>query len=142
MTIAQIRPFGQRYAFVVVGVIFLSLLIAAGLRSSLSVMMLPLEDAFGWRRDVISLAAAIGIFIYGLAGPFAAALMERIGVRRTLIAALLLMSSSTALSLLMTDPWHLDRHLGRAVRHRLGRGRDRARRDDRQSLVQDQSRRW
>ena len=66
MTISQIRPFGQRYAFVVVAVIFLSLLIAAGLRSSMSVMMLPLEDAFGWRRDTISLAAAVGIFIYGL----------------------------------------------------------------------------
>ena len=73
----------------------------------MSVMMLPLEDAFGWRRDVISLAAAVGIFIYGLAGPFAAALMERIGLRRTLLAALLLMSGSTALSLLMTEPWHL-----------------------------------
>jgi predicted MFS family arabinose efflux permease len=107
MTIAKIRPFGQRYAFVVVGVIFLSLLIAAGLRSSMSVMMLPLEDAFGWRRDVISLAAAVGIFIYGLAGPFSAALMERIGLRRTLLAALVIMSSSTALSLLMTKPWHL-----------------------------------
>ena len=70
-------------------------------------MMLPLEDAFGWRRDVISLAAAVGIFIYGLAGPFAAALMERIGLRRTLLAALVLMSGSTALSLLMTEPWHL-----------------------------------
>ena len=107
MAIAQIRPFGQRYAFVVVGVIFLSLLVAAGLRSSMSVMMLPLEDAFGWRRDVISLAAAIGIFIYGLAGPFSAALMERIGLRRTLLGALLIMSGSTALSLLMTEPWHL-----------------------------------
>ena len=107
MTIAQTRPFGQRYAFVVVAVIFLSLLIAAGLRSSLSVMMLPLEDAFGWRRDVISLAAAVGIFIYGLAGPFYAALMDRIGLRLTLLWALLLMSGSTALSLLMTEPWHL-----------------------------------
>jgi predicted MFS family arabinose efflux permease len=107
MTIAHIRPFGQRYAFVVVAVIFLSLLIAAGLRSSMSVMMLPLEDAFGWRRDVISLAAAVGIFIYGLAGPFSAALMERIGLRRTLLGALLIMSGSTALSLLMTEPWHL-----------------------------------
>jgi predicted MFS family arabinose efflux permease len=107
MTIAKIRPFGQRYAFVVVAVIFLSLLIAAGLRSSMSVMMVPLEDAFGWRRDVISLAAAVGIFIYGLAGPFSAALMERIGLRRTLLWALLIMSGSTALSLLMTEPWHL-----------------------------------
>lgn len=66
--IAQSRPFGQRYAFVVVAVIFLSLLIAAGLRSAPSVMMLPLENDFGWRRDVVSLAAAIGIFLYGMTG--------------------------------------------------------------------------
>ncbi|RWN59067.1 MFS transporter [Mesorhizobium sp.] len=105
--IARSRPFGQRYAFVVVAVIFLCLLIAAGLRSAPAVMMLPLEESFGWRRDVVSLAAAIGIFLYGLTGPFAAALMERIGLRRTLLAALVLMSGSTALSLLMTQPWHL-----------------------------------
>ena len=105
--IAQSRPFGQRYAFVVVGVIFLCLLIAAGLRSAPAVMMLPLEESFGWRRDVVSLAAAVGIFLYGMTGPFAAALMERIGLRRTLLASLVVMSASTALSLLMTKPWHL-----------------------------------
>lgn len=105
--IAHSRPFGQRYAFVVVAVIFFCLLIAAGLRSAPAVMMLPLEESFGWRRDVVSLAAAVGIFLYGLTGPFAAALMERIGLRRTLLAALLIMSGSTALSLLMTKPWHL-----------------------------------
>jgi len=107
MTIAQNRPFGQRYAFVVVGVIFLCLLVAAGLRSSMSVMMVPLEDAFGWRRDTISFAAAIGIFIYGLVGPFSAALMDRIGLRRTLLGALVLMSLATALSLMMTQSWQL-----------------------------------
>ncbi|WP_292137969.1 MFS transporter, partial [Mesorhizobium sp.] len=105
--IAQSRPFGQRYAFVVVGVIFLSLLVAAGLRSAPAVMMLPLENSFGWRRDIISLAAGVGILLYGLTGPFAAALMERIGLRRTLLASLVVMSGSTALSLLMTKPWHL-----------------------------------
>lgn len=101
------RPFGQNYAFVVVGVIFLCLLIAAGLRSSMSVMMLPLEEAFGWGRDSISLAAAIGIFLYGLAGPFAAALMERFGLRRVLITSLSLMTLSTLLSLGMTQEWQL-----------------------------------
>ena len=105
--IAQSRPFGQRYAFVVVAVIFLCLLIAAGLRSAPAVMMLPLEGSFGWRRDVVSLAAGIGILLYGLTGPFAAALMERIGLRRTLLASLVVMSGATALSLLMTKPWHL-----------------------------------
>ena len=107
MSLVQKRPFGQRYAFVVVAVIFLSLLIAAGLRSAPGVLMLPLEEAFGWRRDVISFSAAIGIFLYGLAGPFAAALMERVGLRRTLLASLALMSVSTGASLLMSEPWHL-----------------------------------
>ena len=101
------RPFGQRYAFVVVGVIFFCLLIAAGLRSAPGVMMVPLEDAFGWRRDVISFAAAVGIFLYGLTGPFAAALMERVGLRSTLVGAFVLMSGATGLSLFMTQSWQL-----------------------------------
>ncbi|MGB3831874.1 MAG: MFS transporter [Mesorhizobium sp.] len=105
--IVRSMPFGQRYAFVVVAVIFVALLAAAGLRSAPSVMMVPLEESFGWGRDIISLAAAIGIFLYGLAGPFAAALMERVGLRRTLLAALALMSGSTFLSLFMTAPWQL-----------------------------------
>jgi MFS family permease len=107
MNIVQKRPFGQRYAFVVVAVIFLALLIAAGLRSAPGVLMLPLEEAFGWRRDVISLAAAIGIFLYGLAGPFAASLMDRVGLRRTLLGAIALMSAATGASLFMTEPWQL-----------------------------------
>src|SRR5512145_1367611 len=60
MHIASKRPYGQNYAFVVVAVIFLSLLAAAGLRSAPGVLILPLEQSFGWSRDVISLAAAIG----------------------------------------------------------------------------------
>ncbi len=105
--IARSLPFGQRYAFVVVAVIFLCLLIAAGLRSAPAVMMLPLESELGWGRDVISLAAAVGIFLYGLAGPFAAAMMERFGLRRILLGALALMAGATALSLLMTEPWQM-----------------------------------
>ncbi|HVO16065.1 MAG TPA: MFS transporter [Alphaproteobacteria bacterium] len=107
MTIARRRPFGQRYAFVVVGVIFLSLLVAAGVRATPGVLILPLESAFGWSRDVVSLSAAVGIFLYGLMGPFAAALMQGFGVRRTMMSALALISASAALSAFMTEPWHL-----------------------------------
>src|SRR4051794_23281818 len=101
------RPFGQNYAFVVVGVIFLCLLAAAGLRASPGVLILPLEQAFGWSRGVTSFAAGLGIFLYGLVGPFAAALMQSFGIRRTLLCALALMAASTALSALMSEPWHL-----------------------------------
>ncbi|WP_372786214.1 MFS transporter [Phenylobacterium sp.] len=104
MTSAR-RPFGQNYAWVVVAATFVSLLAAAGLRAAPGVLMTPLHDAFGWPRSEISLAAAVGIFLYGLVGPFAAALMQTLGIKRTLLAGLALMSASTALSLLMRQPW-------------------------------------
>jgi MFS family permease len=101
------RPFGQKYAFVVVAVIFVALLAAAGLRATPGVLILPLQQSFGWSIDTISIAAAAGIFLYGLAGPFAAAVMNQVGIRRTVIGALVLMSAATAASYFMTKPWHL-----------------------------------
>jgi MFS family permease len=101
------RPFGQSYAFVVVAVIFLALLASAGLRSTPGVLMLPLQKAFGWDVSLVSSSAAVGIFLYGLAGPFAAAVMQRFGIRRTVLGALALMSVSTAASYFMTAPWQL-----------------------------------
>jgi MFS family permease len=101
------RRFGQKYAFVVVGLIFTCLLIAAGLRSAPGVLLLPWVNDFGWSRGLISLAAAIGIFLFGLMGPFAAALMLSFGVRRVLIAALAMMNAATGMSYFMTSPWEL-----------------------------------
>jgi MFS family permease len=69
------------------------------------VLLTPLHDAFGWDRGRLSAAAAIGIFLYGLMGPFAAALMQTLGLKHTLLAGLALMSASTASSLLMREPW-------------------------------------
>ena len=94
--------------FVVVAVIFLALLASAGLRATPGVLMLPLQHAFGWNVGVISSSAAVGIFLYvALAGPFAAALMQRFGIRRTILGALALMAISTGASYFMTTPWQL-----------------------------------
>jgi sugar phosphate permease len=71
------------------------------------VLIQPLEQALGWDRASISLAAAIGIFFYGFAGPFAAAAMERFGIRRMLMGGLLVMAASSAASAFMTQTWHL-----------------------------------
>ena len=71
---------GQRFVFVVLALIFLALLVSAGVRSTPGVLLLPLQDTFGWSRETVSLAAAIGIFLYGLVGPFAAALMQTLGI--------------------------------------------------------------
>jgi predicted MFS family arabinose efflux permease len=101
------RKFGQRYAFVVVGLVFACLLAAAGLRSAPGVLLLPWTASFGWSRGIISLAAAIGILLFGLMGPFAAALMLSFGVRRVLMTALALMAAASLASDFMTAPWQL-----------------------------------
>jgi predicted MFS family arabinose efflux permease len=98
---------GKHYAIAVVAVIFAALLAAAGLRSTPAVLMVPWGTAFGWSRATISFAAATGILLYGLTGPFAAAAMQRFGIRATIMAALAMMSLSSAASLLMTRPWQL-----------------------------------
>src|SRR3954462_1878651 len=92
------HPFGQNSAFVVVAVIFLALLSSAGLRATPGVLMLPLQTALSWNVGVISSSSAVVIFLYGLAGPFAAAVMQRFGIRRTVLGALALMSASTGAS--------------------------------------------
>lgn len=107
MNIVRKRPFGQGYAFVVLGAIFVCLLVSAGLRSTPGVLMLPMEKAFGWDRSALSLAAAVGILLYGLTGPFAAALMQTLGLRRTLMGALGLMSAAMGLSAFVSKPWQL-----------------------------------
>lgn len=89
----------------VLAITFVSLLVAAGLRSAPSVMMVPLELHFGWSRATTSLTAATGIFLYGLAGPFAAALMMSFGIRRTMLAGIGLMAAATFASQWITLPW-------------------------------------
>ena len=96
----------SRWPLIVAAVTFIALLAAAGLRSAPSVLMVPLEVHFGWDRATISATAALGIFLYGLVGPFAAALMQSFGIRKTMIAGLSLMALSTFASQWMTQSWH------------------------------------
>lgn len=80
------------YAWVVAGVTFLTLLAAAGARSAPGVMLLPLGNEFHWSRATVSSVVAINIFIFGLIGPFAAALYVRLGLRRTMMLGMALLA--------------------------------------------------
>jgi predicted MFS family arabinose efflux permease len=94
-------------AWLAFGVTFLTLVTTAGFRSASSVLIIPLEDAFGWGREQISLAVAINVLIYGLVAPFAAALMERFGIRRVVMSALTAVSIGSLLTIFMSAPWQL-----------------------------------
>lgn len=69
------------YAWIVVAVTFLVLLIGAGVRATPSVLIVPWEREFGWTAATISVGIALNIFLYGMIGPFAVAIIERFGLR-------------------------------------------------------------
>jgi MFS family permease len=94
-------------AWIVLAVTFFALLAGAGIRATPSVLIVPLEEEFGWTRSTISLAISLNIFLYGLMGPFAGGLMQRLGIRRTTLGALTLLATGVALATQVTRPWQL-----------------------------------
>ena len=95
------------YAWIALGVTFLVMLITAGARATPSVLMLPLEQSFGWSRATISLALSINLALFGLMGPFSAAAMQRFGLRRTVLCALTIMALAIGLSSRMRHSWQM-----------------------------------
>jgi len=95
------------YAWVVAAVTFIAIMGAAGFRATPSVLIVPLQHEFGWNRAVISVAVSINLILFGLTGPFAAALMERFGLRVVTVGALVTISAGALLTTLMTAPWQL-----------------------------------
>lgn len=84
---------------------FVTLLAAAGARATPGVILLPFGNEFQWSRATVSSIISINIFLYGLIGPFAAALYQRFGLRRTMSAALILLTAGYGLSTIATQFW-------------------------------------
>ncbi|MFM1844084.1 MAG: hypothetical protein RLZ78_164, partial [Actinomycetota bacterium] len=94
-------------AWIAALVTFFTLVATAGFRSAPSVLIVPLEEAFGWGRDQISLAISVNVLLYGLTAPFAAALMERFTVRKVVMGALTTVSTGAFLTTFVNSPWQL-----------------------------------
>ncbi|HEY3614777.1 MAG TPA: MFS transporter, partial [Gaiellales bacterium] len=95
------------YAWVVAGVTFLVLVMAAGFRSVPGVLFTPLGQDFGWSHALIGGAVSVNLIVYGLGAPFAAAIVERFGVRKVTTFALCQVAVGAGLSVFMTQPWQL-----------------------------------
>lgn len=98
---------GLHYAWIVAGVTFVVLLVGAGIRATPSILIVPLEREFGWSNATISMAIALNIFLYGMVGPFAVAIIERFGMRRSVCTALLVLAVGTASTIFMQAPWQM-----------------------------------
>jgi len=95
------------YGWVMVGVTFFTALVTAGAVGAPGVFIVPLQREFGWSTAEISSALSIRFILFGLMAPFAAALMNRYGLRNVALSALLIVASALVASLAMTKVWHL-----------------------------------
>ncbi|GGK41245.1 MFS transporter [Nocardia camponoti] len=94
-------------AWIVAAVGFVTLLGAAAFRSVPSVLIDPLHVEFGWSHATIAGAVSLNMLLYGLISPFAAALMDRFGIRQVVCCALVLIAAGAGLTVFMTQPWQL-----------------------------------
>jgi sugar phosphate permease len=105
MPAPAVRKF--HYGWIAAGVTFLVLLAAAGARATPGVIMLPIGNEFQWSRASVSAIVSLNILLFGLIGPFAAALYQSFGLRRVMMTALAFLSVGFALSTRATHYWQL-----------------------------------
>jgi len=104
---ARLARRGIYYGWVIVALTFLVSLSSAGAMRILGALLLPLQQETSWETGTISGALALRLLLFGLTAPFAAAILARYGLARTVIAALALVVTGCLLSMGMTQPWQL-----------------------------------
>lgn len=95
------------YSWIILIISFFSIIVAGIVRSSSGVFIEPFENEFGWSRSVISLAFAVGLFLYGISGPFMAALIEVFGLKKMMVISMVTLLTGTLLTLVMQESWQL-----------------------------------
>ena len=106
-TLAAPPRTGIHPAWWVAVVAFVALLGAAGFRAAPGVLMVPLQEEFGWSRTVMSAAVSLNLILFGVMAPFAAALMDRFGIRLVTSLALVLVAAGSGLTIFAQAPWQL-----------------------------------
>lgn len=95
------------YSWYILIVTFFSIIVAGIIMSSSGVFLNPFENEFGWDRSVIALAFAISLFLYGISGPFMAALLDAIGLKKMMLISMTTLLAGILLTLVMHQSWQL-----------------------------------
>ncbi|MFJ3199059.1 MFS transporter [Streptomyces sp. NPDC086989] len=104
---APVAPGRVHRAWFVAVVTFVTIIGAAAFASLPGLLIEPLHAEFDWSRGTIGFAVSVNLALYGLTAPFAAALMDRFGIRKVVALALLVISGGTVATLWMTASWQL-----------------------------------
>lgn len=95
------------YSWFILTIAFFSIIVAGIVMASSGVFLTPFESEFGWYRPTISLAFGICMFFYGVSGPFMAALLEVLGLKKMMLASMATLLFGLLLTYLMNQSWQL-----------------------------------
>jgi len=93
------------YGWFVISLCFLTTLTSAGVRSSPSVLIHPLEAEFGWSRTLIASAVSMNLLLFGIAAPLSGFLIDRFGPRKVMMGSLSLLIVGVSGTMMMTTFW-------------------------------------
>lgn len=103
------------YAWVVVAVTFLALLVTSSVRAAPGLLITPFEREYGWDRAAISAAIALSILTFGLGGPISGTLINRFGPRKVILLGSVAIAAGLVALLSLRDVWQLFLFLGVVV---------------------------
>ena len=95
------------YGWLVLALSFLTTLTGAGIRSSPTVLIHPLEMEFGWSRAAIASAISLNLLLFGVAAPISGWLLDRFGARRVMLGSLSLLLVGVSATMVMRELWQL-----------------------------------
>jgi MFS family permease len=95
------------YGWVVVAVTAIVVIVVAGVRAAPGAFLLSMTQEPGWSTASVSVAAAVGFVMFGLAGPLSGWLMGRTGVKNVVLASLLITSLASIASSFVREIWQL-----------------------------------
>src|SRR5947209_3336247 len=104
---ARLDRIGVHYGWVIVAVTLSVSVTTAGAIGVPGALILPLTKEYGWDIAQISTALAIRLVLFGLMAPFAAALIERYGVRNIILIAITMIISGLVVAVGMSHVWQL-----------------------------------
>lgn len=95
------------YAWIIIGLSVLLYLGGGSITQAFGVVILPLQEEYGWSQGAITLSYGISAIVSALFSPVIGIATDRYGGRPVLFAGVACFFAGTAISALATDVWHI-----------------------------------
>ena len=103
----QLRLPRVHYAWIIIGLSVLLYLAGGSITQAFGVVILPLQDEYGWSQGSITLAYGISAIMSAVLSPMVGIATDRYGGRPVLFVGVACFFIGTAISALATDVWHI-----------------------------------